>query len=196
MNIRKALSYICYGLLITVFNININFNDTSILNLLPEFIGWIILFLAYDFLGHYVSNKPELKPLAIVLAVIGGISWIMQLTNGQYADLTLLGIVRNLCSAYFIHKLCDVMEEIAADCGSLRGPTINMLKNINLVCELTLAFIGFLSMFTNPENLAVIVIIVGAVALIAIIATVITFFGLRNDYTMFEQTMKAEESGY
>ena len=48
MNIQKALTFIAFGFLFTLLNININS-----INFTPSFIGWILLFLAYDNLGTY-----------------------------------------------------------------------------------------------------------------------------------------------
>ena len=193
MNIKKALSYICWGLLITVLNINLNFSETSSLNILPSFIGWILIYLAQDMLGQYREKIENLKLIPIILAVLTGIQWVLHLMVMGTREFYPLSLAVNLLSAYYEFTLCGMMEDIAFDCDSPRGKTINTLKYVNLYCYLGMAFLGLLALFAPVEPIAMLMFIVGIIALVSIIATIITFFGLRNDYIRWEINREINE---
>ena len=75
MNIKKGISYVAFGFLFTLVNFNINFPSVSI-NIMPDFIGWLLFFLAFDKLGDYVSSKPYLKWMALALMIVSGAVWL------------------------------------------------------------------------------------------------------------------------
>ena len=51
------------GALFTLVNFNLTFGETSI-NVMPNFVGWIIVYLACGLLGDYIADKAYLKPAA------------------------------------------------------------------------------------------------------------------------------------
>ena len=69
MDLKKALTYVAIGFLFTLINLNITIGTITI-NFTPDFVGWILFFLAFDKLGSYVEGKTYLKWMALVLAII------------------------------------------------------------------------------------------------------------------------------
>ena len=60
MNLRKGLTLIAFGFLFTLIDLNLTLNGKT-LNVTPDFIGWILMYLAIDNLGDYADRKPILK---------------------------------------------------------------------------------------------------------------------------------------
>jgi len=60
MNVKKSLSLIAFAYFFTLVNLNLQSNGTSI-NIFPDFIGWILFFLAHDKLGSYMDGKKYMK---------------------------------------------------------------------------------------------------------------------------------------
>ena len=92
MDIKKGISYIAFGFLFTLLNINLNFNGTSI-NITPDFVGWILMFLAFDHLGQYVENKGYLKWIALILAILTGVIWVYGLVKPELSIDTVKTVV-------------------------------------------------------------------------------------------------------
>ena len=69
MNIKKGISYVAFGFLFTLVNFNLTINSVSIC-VTPDFIGWLLFFLAFDKLGTYISDKSYMKWNALVMSLI------------------------------------------------------------------------------------------------------------------------------
>ena len=66
LNLKKGLSFVAFGFFFTLINLNLTLNGAK-LDVTPDFIGWILFFLAFDLLGTYVKDKLYLKWLSLVL---------------------------------------------------------------------------------------------------------------------------------
>ena len=126
MDIKKGISYIAFGFLFTLLNINLNFNGTSI-NITPDFVGWILMFLAFDHLGQYVENKGYLKWIALILAILTGVIWVYGLVKPELSIDTVKTVV-SFAGVVFMFILFGVLEEVARDKAPIYVKNISMLK--------------------------------------------------------------------
>ena len=178
MNIQKALSFIAFGFLFTLLNININS-----INFTPSFIGWILLFLAYDNLGTYTEGKIWLKWTALALAVLSLAVWILGLTNPDFSTRVLDAII-SVTSAVYLYFLLGILENVADDYGSSLGKKLHTVKFINLVavCLLELIAIQLPAQGQTPDTLmSVLVVVLLFLTLGIAIYMMFLLFRLRKD---------------
>lgn len=178
MNIQKALSFIAFGFLFTLLNININS-----INFTPSFIGWILLFLAYDNLGTYTEGKIWLKWTALALAVLSLAVWILGLTNPDFSTRVLDAII-SVTSAVYLYFLLGILENVADDYGSSLGKKLHTVKFINLVavCLLELIAIQLPAQGGTPDTfMSVLVVVLLFLSLGLAIYMMFLLFHLRRD---------------
>lgn len=185
MNLKKGLTLIAIGFLFTLVDINLTFDGAKV-NITPQFVGWILIFLAIDSLGKYVSGKMYLKWLALALAMAFGVIWAFDVFKPELST-SIIKVPVNILATVYMFILFGVLEEIAHDCGSKRESTIRTLKIVNLAL-----YIGALVLvpFTEKEGLetiAYIFLIIGLAMLTAAIITAVVLFQLRKDVVKAEQ---------
>ena len=178
MDVKKALSYIAFGFFFTLVNINMIINGTSI-NITPDFVGWILMFLSFDKLGSYVEGKVYLKWISLILAVVTGAIWILSLALPNQ-DLSIVSSLIGLVSLVYTFNLFGVLEKICQDYGSSYGKTISTLKILNIV--LYVLFVVFALLATkNLETFGMLSLVFGVGALVCAIITCVVLFKLRKE---------------
>ena len=176
MDIKKGISYIAFGFLFTLLNINLTLNGSSI-NIMPDFVGWILMFLAFDHLGHYVENKAYLKWVALILAILTGIIWVYGLIKPDL-NIDIVKMVVSFVSVVFMFILFGVLEEVARDKAPIYAKNISMLKIVNLVLYVAF-FVTALLMTKDKDIFAMLAFLFGSGALVAAIITAVTLLKFR-----------------
>lgn len=177
MNIQKALSFIAFGFLFTLLNININS-----INFTPSFIGWILLFLAYDNLGTYTEGKVWLKWTSLALGVLSLVIWILGLTKPEFST-RVLDAVLSAASAVYLYFLLGILENVADDYGSGLSRKLHTVKLVNLVavCLMELIAIQIPAQGTPDTLMTVLVFALMLLALGLAIYMMFLLFRLRKD---------------
>ena len=181
--IKKGLSFAAFGFLFVLVNINLNFNDTSI-NIMPEFIGWILFFLAFDRLGSYTAGRKYLKWISFFLIILTAVQWLLAVTQffSYETDMlaALLPTIIAILSTFYFFMFFASLVDIARDFNSPRADTLHFLRWFNLIVEL--AFLGMSLLYIATGNAsATLTLVLGVAALVSAIATAVTLFGLRKD---------------
>ena len=178
MDIRKGISYVAFGFLFTLVNFNLTMNGLSI-NITPDFVGWILLFLAHDKLGTYVENKAYLKWMALILAIFSATLTLLGYVSPGL-NVSLFKSMLAVISVVYMFILFGVLEKIAADNNTSQAKTISILKILNLA--LYVAFVVCVLLTTqNLEVFATLSLVFGAAAIISAIFTVVVLFKLRKE---------------
>lgn len=179
-NLRKGLSLLAFGYLFVLVNFNLELDNLRV-NLMPEFVGWILLFLAVPQLGSYTQDKPLLRWAPLALAVLSALGWASGVVLPEIPILSWLQPFTGLLSAAYLYVLFGVLEELAEDMGSDRGSTIRLLKYMNLALAVGLNLAALIATITELEVAALAMVALGMLSLGAAIATLIVLFGLRKD---------------
>lgn len=180
MNIKKGLSFVAFGFLIILVNLNLTLNGHTV-NVTPDFIGWLLLFFAHDKFGVYTQDKGYLKWVSLILAILTGAFWVLDLA-GFDADITIFEAVANIVAAAYMYILFSILESVARDYGSENESTIRMLKIINLALFVILAVMGMFAEKGISSNLYLgAFAVIGAAALIAAVVTAVTLFRLKGE---------------
>lgn len=178
MNIKKGLTYIAFGFLFILVNFNLTLNGKT-LNVMPNFIGWILMYLAHDKLSDYTSDKGYLKPLALIMAILSGALWIAPVVLPD-VKITILNTISNILSAIYMFVLFGCLENVARDYFPAKKDTIKYLRYINVGVTIVMTLIGLLYDYfsISIETLAIIVLIMSLIALVSAIFTCIVLFQL------------------
>ena len=179
MDIKKALTYIAFGFLFTLVNFNLTVNGHTV-NIMPEFVGWILFFLAYDELGDYISDKPYMKWISLILIIATGTIYILDIVGVNF-DLSIFKTVFGLLSAGYLFILFGCLENVARDYGSNRESTLGILKIVNLVLYVGATVLALLANNPNLEVLVFLVMILLVMALVSAIITAVVLFKLRKE---------------
>ena len=180
MSIKKGLSYVAFGFLFTLVNINLTLNGAKI-NVTPSFIGWILFFLAHDQLGEYTADQKYLKWAALVQVILTAAIWILEIAKPELEE-TLLETVSTAVSTVYMFILFGSLEKIAHDYGSSREDTVHMLRYINLGLNCAAFLVSVLAEAGVALSiLAGIVLVLGIAAIPAAVFTLIVLFKLKNE---------------
>ena len=191
MNIKKALSLVAFGFLFTLVNVNLTLNGTS-LNITPDFIGWILLFLAMGKLGSYAEGKQGLKWVFMILTVVTAATWVLGITRPSMEIPFYAKLVINTAETIGLFFLFGIMEKVAEDNGSERRSTLSILKYLNLILFIALNVVGvvlqgaILGGSITGSNAAQspyiwLFTLIGVAALVCAIITAVVLFKLRNE---------------
>ncbi len=186
--IKKGLSFAAFGFLFVLVNINLNFNDARI-NIMPEFVGWILFFLAFDRLGSYTAGRKYLKWISFFLIILTAAQWLLAVTQffSYETDMlaALLPTTVTILSTFYFFMFFASLVDIARDFNSPRADTLHFLRWFNLIVEL--AFLAMALIFiATGEASATLTLVFGVAALVSAIATAVTLFRLRNDVRVIQ----------
>ena len=179
LNLKKGLSFVAFGFFFTLINLNLTLNGAK-LNVTPDFIGWILFFLAFDLLGTYVKDKLYLKWLSLVLVIITAADWVLEITKPELDT----GAVRTfvtVLSGVYMYLLFGALEFIARDFKSSEESTIRILRILNIVLYLGFVAAALAGASSGASALLLLSAILGMAALIAAIITMVVLFRLKRE---------------
>ncbi len=183
MDLRKGLSFTAFGFLFVLVNFNLTAGARTV-NVMPEFVGWLLLTLAIDKLGKYTENRRYLKVMALVLLVYTAAEWVLNITNPGL-NLSIFRTVANVLVAVFDFVIFLSLEEIARDFGSPRESSVRTLRIMMLVLNIAIVAIvllyNVLKLELKLESFALLFTVLGVVALVAAIVSLFVIFKLRSD---------------
>ena len=191
MNLKKGLSLVAFGFLFTLVNLNLTLNGSA-LNVMPDCIGWFLLFLAIDCLGDFASDKKYLKWAALVLAVFTAAFWLLDVAQPELVPGALKTLV-SVAEAAYMFLLFGVLEKIAHDYGSQREGSIRTLKILNLALFAGFVVIGLLAAARGSMALTGTTAVLGVAFLVAAIVTMVTLFKLKREIAEKTERMETDE---
>ena len=178
-DLKKGISYVAFGFLFTLVNVNLNFQSGT-LNIAPDWIGWILFFFAYALLGEYVAGKPYLRWVPLVMVILTGAVWILNLAKPEL-DISILTLITGIISAAYMFVLFGVLETIGRDYDSWHTETIRTLKFVNLIAYLVSLLFILLARVTASAAVAGAFLIVGVVMIVAAIVTLVVLLKFRKE---------------
>ena len=178
---QRALTKIAWGYVLIFLNFNLSIN-TGTLNLLPGWVGVILLLQALDSIEEREPSAKLLKPFAFILILGDLLSWVYALFDGNITWIW-YDIIIGVISLYFHFQLLTNLADIAKRDGSAYWKRIRFFRTYQtlLVTVLSFAEIGEI-----PIELAVselYALIFGGLVIIQIIGLVWTLFAYKNEPT-------------
>ena len=179
MNLKKGLSLVAFGFFFTFVDINLTVNGTK-LNVTPDFVGWILFFLAFDCLGSYTADRKYLKWLSLLLVILSGAVWLFEIARPEL-DPGYVKTVIAVGSAAYMFILFGPLRRIAGESGSRRADTIGVLRILDLVLNLGFIALALLGSARSAPAIAAAALFLGFAALAAAVVTMVTLFQLRRE---------------
>ena len=179
MNLKKGLSFVAFGFFFTLINLNLTLSGAK-LNVTPDFIGWILFFLAFDHLGAYVKDKVYLKWLSLLLIVMTAAEWGMEIVKPELSTGALKTFI-TVISGVYMFLLFGSLERIAADFRSPRESTIRILKILNIILYLGFVAAALAAAPDGASAIMALAVVLGIAALAAAIVTMVVLFKLRRE---------------
>lgn len=105
--LADAVKQIAWGYLLIHVNINL-----GTLNVLPNWLGYVLMLRALPSLGESEPSALLLRPLGILLALWEGVLWVLTIFGASF-DSTLLSIVAAAVSLYYHFQLLTNLADLA-----------------------------------------------------------------------------------
>lgn len=102
-----AVKQIAWGYVLLHVNINL-----GTLNILPNWLGYVLMLSALPILGESEPSALLLRPLGILLALWEGVIWTLTLFGVSF-DSTALSVIAAALSLYFHFQLLTNLAELA-----------------------------------------------------------------------------------
>ena len=179
MNIKKGISMIAFGFAFILANLTLTLNGRSIC-VTPDFVGWILFFMAFDLLGGYIADKAYMKWISLILAIVTGAIWILNMAAPE-TNLSILTTGVSVVSLFYMYILFNVLEKVAHDHVPQREATIRMLKILYLVLYVLFIAFSMLTLASWNEKLALLAGLAGAVTLACAIVIAFVLFRFRKE---------------
>ena len=171
MDIKKGITYIAFGFLFTLVNINLTVNGAT-LNITPDFVGWILMFFAFDKLNGYMEGKDYMKWIALILAIMTGVIWICGLVKPEL-NIEIVKTIVSVLEVAYMFVLFGILEKIARDHAPAFEKNISILKIVNLVLYIAF-FVTALLAAQDQETYAMLAFVFGTAMLVSAIITAVT----------------------
>lgn len=163
---------IFWGFFFVCLNFNLNLNDHS-LNLLPNFVGWWLIWQGAAELGEESAFFEKSRPFTLALAVYEGILWLGSLLAvlRSSALTTLLGTLGAVVMLYVLWLLVRAVEEMEARrSADLGAALLHRRWKQMLVLQLTVRLLGILANLSNLSVLVVLTIVLTLAHLVVMVA--------------------------
>ena len=147
-NIRKALGYIAWAYLIILLHFRINDFD-----LLPDWVGYLLIFSAIGLLSGQLRDLPLLRPFCVLLGAAELADWLALPLSGEglTGRFFLLSALISCVSLYFHFQLLTDLARLAEEHPVGDGPDplarrLRIFRNIDAVLSAATALPGALSL--------------------------------------------------
>ncbi len=174
MKIKNGLRLIAIGFIFTLVNINITFDKTQI-NIMPDFIGWILIAAASVFLKDYTKKNPFYLVGAILLAVCDVAFTVIEV-GWPKLDVDLYKTGVSLFSILYIFLLLGKLEKVGKDKSYNDVTSVRILKYVYVIVYLIFQALTFAADYLPVKVLEVLFSISGIAALVTAIATAFVLF--------------------
>lgn len=181
-----ALTKVAWGFVFTYLDFRL-----GSINVLPNFIGFWMIYSAIVQLAEECRDLTLLKPFALILTLWSAIDWCLSLI-GISADqmLPLVGTIVGLVSLYFHFQLLTDLAQFAPDDaeGSALRSRLLVIRNILIIAN-TVSILG-IQVMKVWEDMQFVLLWVYLAVIIAILALMINLFYLRSRLRPEEQQIE------
>lgn len=174
----SALSKVAWGYFFAYFNFNVN-----TVSITPNFVGYVLIFLAIDMLKEEVSEVVLLKPLAVILILWHGACWFASWGGVNLENETgFFSIITALVNLYFHFQFLTNLAAIAIRYqpeGVSLDDKLLQYRTVLTVLNTAAMIMGYLSYWIG-DVLNVLVLIMLIVIVVITICLMSTLFKLRR----------------
>ena len=169
----RAIKHIAWAYVLIYLDVNL-----VTLNILPNWLGFLLILLALPALADEVPSAALLRPFAVLLAACAGIEWVLKLFGGTISvDLTIVSLIIAVVTLYFHFQL---LTDLATLSEKFDCPQTAMLLRLRTVNTLIATALALPLPWEQAEWLAITALLVYGAIVIWICAVL---FGLKRSLT-------------
>lgn len=181
--VYSGLSNAAWGYFFLHINFNLGFNQASV-NVLPRFVGWLLLLSACRKLAGERRDLPLLRPLGWLLAAWTGADWLLNWA-GQTIDghILFLDLLVSAAAIYFHFQFLTDMAALAQQYQPEGDDLDRRLRRRRTVYVLVITLINVLvhlPMGRRTDSLAYLGVGLAAVGVLAALFVMTGLFALRK----------------
>lgn len=183
----SGTSRAAWGMFFLFFHINL-----GTLDLLPNFVGWLLLLWAIQLLGEEQRDLALLRPLGIGLSLYAFVDWLTVLL-GATLKLPLLDILSSIAQLYFLFQLLTDCAALASR-YQMEGDDLDarILKWRNR--QTVLSTLGFSLLYLPVEGVDWWETLLACLAVLTLCATLMSMFTLFALRKLFSESELADQS--
>lgn len=181
-----------WGFFFVYLNFNLNVNGHS-LNLLPDFVGYILLLRGIRELEEESSLFAKARPFAVGMAVYEAILWVGALLGVASGGLvgSLLGVISLAASLYISWVLVQGVREIEAHrAAELHGALLYSRWKLLAVLQ---AITWLLTLMANLANLSALLVLAGVLAIVGIVVLLLFLLAWHKTAAAYEALSVEQE---
>ena len=189
-NLYSAITKIAWGYICILVNINI-----GSVNILPAFVGYILILDSLRLLKEKCKNIMLLRPLAIILIIWNIFTWLQTSFAIQSSTAIYIGFIIEIIQLYFNFQLITELSRLATEYqGEAQHIDKALLTRRNIYTAVTttyylLSVVPYLitantNIFAIVDGLTSFLFIIGIVTLIVGFMLIYTIFGLRKLFSL------------
>lgn len=131
--VRQALTKIAWGYVLLFLNFNLGVNGHTV-DVLPNWLGYLLFFSAIGLLGTQLRDLTLLKPFCVLLGVLAAVDWGTVLLTGQALldGFFILSALRTCLSIYFSFQLLTDLALLSESYG-VQADGLRLCRNIDAV---------------------------------------------------------------
>ena len=132
--IRKALGNIAWGNLLILLDVNL-----GRLDVLPNWVGYLLIFYAIGYLADEARDLPLLKPFCVLLGAAELLDWLAVFLAGEplTGQFFLVNALIVCVSLYFHFQLLTDLALLAEECDA-RANSLRSCRNVEAVIQVIL----------------------------------------------------------
>lgn len=162
-----------WGFLLMFLSFDLELNGHS-LDVLPDFVGYILLLRGIDELNEESSLFKGARPYAIAMAIYSAILWVGELlaiTSGDSMIASFIDLMAMIVALYIAWVLIQGVMEIESNCGADLH-TVGLYKWWKGLVAIQVTA-KLLSLLANLANLSIILGLVTVVALVGLVLNIL-----------------------
>lgn len=166
---------IAWGFFIVLFNFNL-----GILNILPDWAGYMIMVSALSFISDEKESAKLLKPIGIILILWNMADWVFEILSvTNYFEF--IGIVPSVLNIYFCFQLFTDLADIAEKYSCSQSKTLLVLRSIYVVFTSVSVIILFYGIIDNSsEFYETLAFVLSLITVLLAVLILVTLFSLSS----------------
>ena len=176
--IYKGINYTAIGLLFLVLSINVDFGVVRV-NIIPDWVGFIFMFLALNEFENENHKHLLLKILSIIAALFAIVEWILDILNNPI-NVIQVSSLSSLIKLLEIFAVLGIVIRIAKALGSAYGKKLDVTRTI-MMLGLVLTLIASILTYYLDEMFALAATVSGAVVLTCAVIAIIMMNNFKKE---------------
>ena len=172
MNHSKIFKNIAWGFLLITFHITINQLD-----LLPDWLGYLLLFMAVKEMGSTLNDLKNLEISILIFLVYESLNWIFTLF-GSPLNIPIITLLLNVLSIYIDYMILTNVIKLCIECGNHDEGEMTKLRDRYFVIDILCTVLLFMNYLFLNEFISIIILIISIMNIVLRVLISIKLFQL------------------